>query len=67
MKNYEMTKMSSDPYSEYKSVKARISKVHENIRVFPDTEEEIFKEIYVLGALQNNRLVRFKKSTLEFQ
>jgi hypothetical protein len=63
---YRISKPSSDPFASYKSVRAKISQVHENIRVFVDTEEEIFQEIYVTGALPNNRLVKFKKSALEF-
>ena len=45
---------------------AKISTMFDNIRVVVGSDESIFEETYVTGVLPNNRIVKFKKSALEF-
>ena len=45
---------------------ASIPKMFDNIKVVIGSEESIFEDTYVTGILKNNRIVKFKKSTLVF-
>lgn len=44
---------------------ANITNQYKDVKVFTDSEENIFNEIYMV-CLVDNRLVKFKKSILEF-
>lgn len=46
--------------------KASIPNQFNDIQVVVGSEELLFEETYVTALLQNNRVVRFKKSTLVF-
>lgn len=46
---------------------AKVPKMFDNIRVIVDSEETIFNDTYVTGLLTNNRVVKFRKDTLEFK
>jgi hypothetical protein len=45
---------------------AKIVKQFENIQVVDGSEEVIFNEVYVTAILSNDRICKFRKSTLEF-
>lgn len=45
---------------------ANIPNQFDNIRVINGSDEKIFDDIFVTALLQNNRIVKFKKSSLEF-
>jgi len=48
-------------------IKARISKVHNEINVIENTEEVIFGETFVSCTIPPNaRVCKFKKNTLEY-
>lgn len=66
MKQYKVTKTNNSTPDLGPIRIASVPKMYDNIRVIMNSEEEIFKEKYVSGLLSNNRLVKFKLSTLEF-
>jgi hypothetical protein len=45
---------------------AKIKTMFDSINVVVGSEEKIFEEVFVTGVLPNNRVVKFKKSSLEF-
>lgn len=46
---------------------AKVPLMFDDIKVFIDSEETIFEETYVTGMLDNNRVVKFRKASLEFK
>lgn len=46
---------------------AKIPFLFDDIKVVIGSEEDIFEEKYVTGLLPNNRVVKFKMSSLEFK
>lgn len=39
----------------------------DNIKVLNNSEEDIFEDVFVTGVLENGRVLKFKKSTLEYK
>ena len=46
---------------------AKVPNMYDNIRIVEGSEESIFETTYVTGLLTNNRVVKFRKDTLEFK
>lgn len=45
---------------------ASVPNIYDNIKVIVGSEETIFEDTYVVGVLTNNRVVKFKKSSLVY-
>jgi transcription initiation factor TFIIIB Brf1 subunit/transcription initiation factor TFIIB len=58
--------MKKTPEPILKFRRAKVPHMFDNIRVVLGSDEKIFEETYVTGIMQNNRVVKFKKSSLEF-
>ena len=67
MSQYKVTSPIKVPMSAFKFRIASVEKQYDNIRVIEGSEEIIFNEPYVYGMLANNRVVKFKKSTLTYK
>lgn len=45
---------------------AKVPLLHDNIKVLLGSEEDIFAETFMTCLVSNNRIVKIKKSSLEF-
>ena len=66
MKQYTVTKLNPLTPSGMKFRIASVPDQFKDIRVILGSDEVIFQDTYVSGMLANNRIVKFKKSTLVF-
>ena len=66
MKQYTVTKLNPVTPSGMKFHIASVPDQFKDIRVILGSDEVIFQDTYVSGMLANNRIVKFKKSTLVF-
>ena len=58
--------VSTTNISDIKYRSAKVPLLHDNIRVVVGSEELIFNETFLTCLVSNNRVVKIKKSALEF-